>query len=83
MLNDDKITDKTRKYLLSNNDRTPEFYMLPKIHKSLENPPGRPIISGNDSPTEKISQMIDIILQPFVPKIRSKTPLISSTKLNL
>ena len=71
MLDNDEITYKTHQYLLANSDRTPEFYMLPKIHKSLENPPGRPIISGNDSPTEKISQMIDIILQPFVPKIRS------------
>ncbi len=33
--------------------------------------PGRPIVSGNDSPTEKISQLLDIILQPFVPKIKS------------
>ena len=67
----DEISDKTLRYLTTNCNRTAQFYMLPKIHKSVTNPPGRPIISGNDCPTEKISHMIDIILQPFVPKIKS------------
>ena len=71
MFDNDEITNKTYQYLISNCDRTPQFYMLPKIHKSLQNPPGRPIISGNDSPTEKISHLIDVILQPFVSKVRS------------
>ena len=71
MLDQEQITDKTYKYLTTNCTRTPQFYMLPKIHKSLTNPPGRPIISGNDSPTEKISHMLDVILQPFVPQVKS------------
>ena len=71
MWENEEISDKTYKYLTTNCTRTAQFYMLPKIHKSLTNPPGRPIISGNDSPTEKISHMLDVILQPFVPKIRS------------
>ena len=42
------------------------FYTLPKIHKKYsKTPPGRPIVSSVDSPTEKISHFIDIILQPF------------------
>ena len=40
--------------------------MLPKIHKNKTPVPGRPIVSSCDSPTEKISMLIDIILQPFV-----------------
>ena len=40
--------------------------MLPKIHKKMENPPGRPIVSGNGCPTEKISQLVDFFLQPHV-----------------
>ena len=32
---------------------------------------GRPIVSSIDSPTERISQLLDIILQPFVQKTRS------------
>ena len=71
MLEKDEISEKTFKYLTTNCSRTAQFYMLPKIHKSVTNPPGRPIISGNDCPTEKISHMIDIILQPFVPKVKS------------
>ena len=71
MHENDEISDKTLRYLTTNCTRTAQFYMLPKIHKSLTDPPGRPIISGNDCPTEKISHMIDIILQPFVPNIRS------------
>jgi hypothetical protein len=25
------------------------FYLLPKVHMNLENPPGRPVISGNET----------------------------------
>ena len=71
MFHNNEITGDTYRYLLTDNKRTAEFYMLPKIHKSLVNPPGRPIISGNDCPTEKISHLLDIILQPFVPQIKS------------
>ena len=51
--------------------RTAQFYMLPKIHKDLSNPPGRPIVSGNGCPTERISQFVDFFLQPGVKNIRS------------
>ena len=49
--------------------RTPVIYVLPKVHKT---PPenskfsGRPIISGNGSPTEKISEFVDYFLLPIV-----------------
>ncbi len=71
MLDDDEITEKTHKYLTTNNDRTPQLYLLPKIHKDMQDPPGRGIVSGNDGPTEKISKLEDIILQPFVAKTKS------------
>ena len=63
-----QISDKTYKYLISGGDRTAVFYTLPKIHKNRDRPPGRPIVSGVNSATEKISQMIDIILRPFAQK---------------
>ena len=66
-----EISLKTADYLNSENTRTPEFYMLPKIHKGTIPPPGRPIISGNGSPTEKLSQLVDHFLQPLIPKIKS------------
>ena len=50
---------------------TAQLYMLPKIHKDLSNPPGRPIVTGNRCPTERISQFVDFFLQPGVKSIRS------------
>ena len=41
----------------------PVFYTLTKIHKPT--PVGRPIISGCDGPTERISSFVDHILQPI------------------
>ena len=43
--------------------------MLPKIHK--ENNPGRPIVSANGHPTEKISGFIDFDLRPYVENLPS------------
>lgn len=45
------------------------LYLLPKIHKV--NNPGRPIVSGIDSPTDQISYTIYRILRPFVSKLPS------------
>ena len=63
-----QIMEKTYKYLIDGGNRTPIFYMLPKVHKSKINPPGRPIVSSVNSPTERISQLVDIVLQPFAQK---------------
>ena len=71
MYENNEITDKTRLYLLKGGSRTSQFHMLPKIHKSLENPPARPIVSSTDCPTEKLSQMLDIILNPYVKETKS------------
>ena len=47
-----------------NPQKTPLFYMLPKIHKP--NNPGRPVISGCDSPTAKLSAYTGYYLKPIV-----------------
>ena len=44
--------------------RIPVFYTLTKIHKA--NLAGRPIISGCDGPTERISSFVDNLLQPIM-----------------
>ena len=36
-----------------------KLYLLPKIHESLENIPGRPVISNFSTPTEKLSEFLD------------------------
>ena len=66
-----EIDDNCFQYLTHSNGRTAMFYMLPKIHKKLQNPSGRPIVSGNSCPTEKISQLVDFFLQPHVKQLPS------------
>ena len=41
--------------------RTPEFYTLTKIHKKT--PESRPIVSGSSGTTERISRLVDSLLQ--------------------
>ena len=61
----------TKKWLLQtlNPPRIPIFYTLTKIHKPK--PVGRPIISGCDGPTERISSFVDTLLQPIAQKQQS------------
>ena len=57
--------DETKKYLLvSGEERAGRFYLLPKIHK--EGCPGCPVISGCNTPTEKISIFVDHHLRPTI-----------------
>ena len=73
MFSNKEIDETTFQYLNPRNHeiRTPVIYVLPKVHKP---PPanskfaGRPIISGNGSPTEKISELVDFFLLPIVKK---------------
>ena len=51
--------------------RTHIFYHLPKVHKDREHPPGRPIVSGVKGPTEKLSKLVDHLLQPIVKTLPS------------
>lgn len=44
----------------------PTFYILAKIHKSLENPPGKPIVAGIGRIYKKVCVLIDFVLQPLV-----------------
>ena len=44
-----------------NPPRVPVFYTLTKIHKPAS--VGRPIVAGNDGPTERLSAFVDSILQ--------------------
>ena len=71
MLNSKEIDRKCADFLVIENPRTANFYLLPKIHKGKIPPLGRPIVSANDCLTERISQFVDHFIQPLVPLQKS------------
>ncbi|CAJ0954326.1 unnamed protein product [Ranitomeya imitator] len=64
-LNNGLIDQKLSEFLFVNSPITPVLYTLPKIHKDLLNPPGRPIVSGRGSMCNKVSIFLDKILRVF------------------
>ncbi|XP_063775638.1 uncharacterized protein LOC134911273 [Pseudophryne corroboree] len=54
------------KTLIQQHPVAPVLYTLPKIHKHPTAPPGRPIIAARESIYYKISQYLDVFLQPVV-----------------
>ena len=66
-----EISGRIKDRLTSKKTRTPHLYLLPKIHKQGSPPPGRPVVSANSCPTERISTYIDILTKNMVPKIPS------------
>ena len=55
------ITEKELKYFpieFKKATNLGKLYLLPKIHKCLENVPGRPVISNCGTPTEKVSEFL-------------------------
>ena len=63
-LSENLISDKCFSTILA--PRIPVFYTLTKIQKPT--PVGRPIISGCDAPTERISAFVDHLIQPIAQK---------------
>ncbi|XP_060559766.1 uncharacterized protein LOC132719850 [Ruditapes philippinarum] len=56
--------------------RTPQFYILPKTHKSYDEKlplgyPGRLIVSACSSSTENIAKYLDFILNPYMQTLPS------------
>ena len=71
LLIDDEIKEDTYNYIVPHRSRPARFYILPKIHKNKDNPPGRPIVSASYYLTERISEFVDYQLNPLVPKLPS------------
>ena len=69
MHKDKLINDKTKQYLIQSDVKPGRFYILPKVHKPGN--PGRPIVSSNSHPTERLSHFVDYHLQPLVHKLPS------------
>ena len=63
------ISEKELKYFSYNFKNTSclgKTYLLPKIHKRLNNVPGVPVILNCGTPTEKLSEFLDHRLQPVM-----------------
>ncbi|XP_077151982.1 uncharacterized protein LOC143815994 isoform X1 [Ranitomeya variabilis] len=68
---DNTIDQKTATFLQNQHPITPVFYVLPKIHKSLINPPGRPIVASTDSILSPLSVFLEKILTPLIKTTRA------------
>ena len=81
LLQEGHIDDMTAKWLslTPNPPRIPIFYTLTKIHKPT--PVERPIISGCDGPTERMSAFIDRLIQSISQKqdwyVKDKTDFLN------
>ncbi|KAL9972658.1 hypothetical protein ACROYT_G019009 [Oculina patagonica] len=69
LLKDNIINKETHRYLTPQDPKAGRFYILPKIHKPRN--PGRPIVSANGHPTEKISEFVSYHLNPLVQMLPS------------
>ena len=62
------IDDELADLLLVDSPKAGNIYFLPKIHKEIQPPPGRPICNTNNTPTMNLSKWVDMQLQPLVKK---------------
>ena len=67
--NENLLTLRPANSVFEEKIKTPEFHLLPKIHKA--NNPGRPVISSVNCHTSRISEFVDYYLQPEVKKLKS------------
>ncbi|CAJ0965642.1 unnamed protein product [Ranitomeya imitator] len=67
------LNKKEVMFLTTDHPVVPTFYLLPKVHKSLENPPGRLIVSGISGLFEKPCNVmyLDFFLQPMAMSLKS------------
>ncbi|CAJ0940699.1 unnamed protein product [Ranitomeya imitator] len=65
------IDEKLGHFLINPHPVIPVFYTLPKVHKHLTKPPGRPIVASTNSIFSPLAITLDKILSPLVPHIVS------------
>ncbi|CAJ0956185.1 unnamed protein product [Ranitomeya imitator] len=67
------IDSRLGDFLINRHPVTPVFYTLPKVHKDLWKPPGRPIVESTNSLLSPLAITLEKILSPTVPNMRSFT----------
>ncbi len=65
------LSQKCADFLKIMNQNVPAYYTLPTIHKNVNPPPRRSILSDNDAPTARSSEFVDHILQPYLMEMKS------------
>ncbi|CAJ0964858.1 unnamed protein product [Ranitomeya imitator] len=65
------IDSKLGDFLINRHPVTPFFYTLPKVHKNLWKPPGRPIVASINSLLSPLAITLEKILSPIVPNMKS------------
>ncbi|CAJ0957399.1 unnamed protein product [Ranitomeya imitator] len=65
------IDKKVYEFLVNQFPITPVFYVLPKVHKRLDKPPGRPIVASTDSVLSPLSILLEKMLTPMVKLTKS------------
>ena len=65
------IDDELAELLIVDDSKPGNIYFLPKNHKNITPPPGRPICDTINTPTMNLSRWVDIQLQPLVKKLPS------------
>lgn len=60
------ITKEELNHLQVREFNIPTLYIMPKLHKSLMNPPGRPIVSAIKGPLERIGKYTDALIKQLV-----------------
>lgn len=70
-LSDHIITPQEAPFLVKEVHFIPYFYHLPKVHKDLVNPQGRPIVAAMRSISSGLSQYVDQFLHPLTQSLQS------------
>ncbi|CAJ0931895.1 unnamed protein product [Ranitomeya imitator] len=65
------IDHKLAEFLIIESPVIPVLYVLPKIHKDLYNPPGRPIVSGRGSLFNHVAIFLDRVLRIYATSAKS------------
>ena len=65
------IDDELAELLIVDDSKPGNIHFLPKIHKNITPPPGRPICNTINTPTMNLSGWVDIQLQPLVRNLPS------------
>ena len=84
-LRDEDLISEVEQHNMLKGERTPNFYGLPKLHNTFDHFPDiRPICSGTDSPSCRISEFVDSFLKSAAIKtnsyIKDTTDFINKTR---